>query len=134
MFLSFLNSRQKKLFLSLGYDLAAIDGDFSENERAVIESYSSEMGMEINLEDVDADIDHVIAALNENCGTREKRIIIFEIVGLAMSDYNYDAGEREVVRKALDVFGLDAEFGDFCEKKLTEYLNLQEELNKRILS
>ena len=33
MYLSLLNTEQKKLFLSLAYNLAASDGDFSENER-----------------------------------------------------------------------------------------------------
>lgn len=134
MFLSLLNTNQKKLFLSFAYDLAASDGDFSENERMAIKSYAMELAMEIKIEDVDKDLDHVVMAINKQCGVREKKIIVFEIIGLAMSDYKYDDGEREIVGNALTIFGLDAEFGDFCEKKLTEYLHLQTELNTRILS
>lgn len=42
MFLSLLNDKQKKMFLSLAYDLAAIDGDFGQDEKTAIESYSGE--------------------------------------------------------------------------------------------
>lgn len=134
MFLSLLDINQKKQFISLAFNLAVSDGEFSENERVVIKNYSVEMGMELKLEDVDTDIDHVISEINNLCGVREKKIIVFEMIGLAMSDYHYDDKERLIVRKALEVFGLDTEFGNFCEKKLTEYFNLQEELNSKILS
>lgn len=133
MFLSLLNDKQKKMFLSLAYDLAAIDGDFGQDEKTAIESYSREMDMDMKREDADEDINHVIEQLNENCGLREKKIVVFEMIGLAMTDCNYDKGEREVVRNAIDVFGLDAEFANYCEQKLSEYLNLQEELNTKIL-
>lgn len=134
MFLSLLNTEQKKMFLSLAYNLATSDGDFSENERLLIKSYSVEMNMELKIEDVDKDINHVVSRINDICGIKEKKIIIFEIIGLAMADYNYDDGEYEIVQKALSVFELDSEFGIFCEKKLSEYFSLQEEINTEILS
>lgn len=134
MFLSLLNTDQKRLFISLAYDLSTSDGNFSENEKIAIKSYFIEMDIEVALEDVDKDIENVISEININCGIREKKIIVFEIIGLAMADLHYDDEEKEIVRKALDTFGLDAEFGEFCEKKLSEYLNLQEELNSIILS
>lgn len=134
MFLSFLSTNQKKLFISLAYNLAVSDGDLSENERTAIKSYSMEMGMEFEFEDVNTDIEYVVSELNKLSGIREKKIVIFELIGLAMSDCNYDDGERKIVRKILKIFGLDIEFGVFCEKKLAEYLNLQEELNSKILS
>lgn len=134
MFLSLLNNSQKILFLSLAYNLVASDGEFSENERMAIKSYSAEMGIELETKNVDTDINHIISEINNLAGVREKKIIVFEMIGLAMADCKYDDGERLIVRKTLEVFGLDAEFGNYCEKKLTEYLNLQEELNSKILS
>ena len=134
MYLSLLNTEQKKLFLSLAYNLAASDGDFSENERQAIKSYSVEMDMELKMEDVDRDLSRVIQNINQICESREKKIIVFEIIGLAMADYNFDDGERATVKKAISIFGLDSDFGDYCENKLTEYFNLQNDLNTRILS
>lgn len=134
MYLSLLNTEQKKLFLSLAYNLVSSDGDFSEKERQAIKSYSVEMGMELKIEDVDTDLNRVIERINLICGAREKKIIIFEMVGLAMADYNFDDGERAIVRKTISIFDLDSAFGDYCENKLTEYFNLQNDLNARILS
>lgn len=93
-----------------------------------------EMDMELKMEDVDKDLNRVINNINQTCGKQEKKIIVFEMIGLAMADYNYDDGEREIVKKALAIFDLESDFGDYCEKKLTEYFNLQNELNSYILS
>lgn len=134
MYLSLLSTEQKKLFLSLAYNLAAADGDFSDTERQVIKSYSMEMDMEIKMEDFDTDMNRVLSNINSICSIREKKIIVFEMIGLAMADHNYNCGEREIVRKALSIFGLESNFGDYCVKKLTEYFNLQNDLNTYILS
>ena len=56
------------------------------------------------------------------------------MIGLAMADSNYDDNEREIIKKALTLFGLETNFGKYCEKKLIEYFNLQNELNTYILS
>ncbi len=134
MYLSLLNIEQKKLFMSLAYNFAASDGEFSEKERQVIKSYSTEMDMEIKIEDVDTDMDRVISNINSICETREKKIIVFEMIGLAMADYRFDDEERKIVRKALSIFGLESDFDVYCENRLMEYFNLQNELNKYILS
>jgi hypothetical protein len=133
MYLTMLNVKQQKLFAGLAYNVAISDGVFSDEEKELIKSYESEMGIVLNLKDIDTNIDNIISEININCNLKEKKIIVFEIIGLAMSDYNYDDGERDIVRKALDTFGLDEEFGNFCERKLSEYLKLQEELNLNIL-
>lgn len=134
MYLSILTTEQKKLFLDLAYNLAISDGDFSEYERQILKSYSIEMEMKVKMEDFDTNIDSIINNLNSICKAREKKIIIFEIIGLAMIDHHFDNCEKEIVRKALSVFELEEDFVKYCERKLTEYFKLQDELNKYILS
>ena len=133
MFLSLLTSEQKKLFISFAYDLAFSDGNFSEKEKVLLKNYSMEMGMEIKQEDINGEINSIISEISRLCGHREKKIIIFEAIGLAMADYNYDEAERKVLKEALNTFGIDSEFGDYCEEKIREYLCLQEEINMKIL-
>lgn len=134
MFLSLLATAQKKMFMSMAFIMASSDGVLSENERLVIESYSTEMNMEVKMEEADKEFAHVLSEINTYCEIREKKIIVFELIGLAMVDGNYDEGERKLVRSAIENWGLNDEFGDFCEKKLNEYLKLQEELTAAILS
>lgn len=133
MYLALLNEKQKKLFFSLAYDLAASDGDFSEDEKMAIKSYESEMELELKMDEIDTDLDRIISEMNTVCELREKKIIVFELIGLAMADYHYDDGEKDIIYKALNILGLEKDFGVFCERKLTEYFNLQDELNMAIL-
>ena len=93
-----------------------------------------EMEMELKVEDVDKDLNHVIRNINLICEKREKKIIVFELIGLAMADSKYDEEERTIINNALAVFGLESNFADYCEKKLTEYFDLQNELNTSILT
>lgn len=134
MYLSLLSTEQKKLFISIAFNLADSDGEFSKNEKQVIESYSKEMEMTIKREEVDTDMNRVISNINAICSVREKKIIVFEMIGLAMADSNYDEGERKIVRDVLSVFGLEHTYADYCEKKLSEYFELQHELNESVLS
>ena len=134
MFLKLLNNEQKKLFLSLAYDLAIADGCFSKDEVEVMNSYADEMKVEFVLEDVEKDLVRVIDKMNDVCSHQEKKIVIFEIIGLAMADSKYDEAERKIVNHAMTVFNLDMEYGTYCEDKISQYLVLQEELSKRILS
>lgn len=133
MFLSLLNSKQKRMFLSLAYDLAMSDGDFCDDEIKLVESYFVEMNLEMPLEDADTNIEHVLHEFDKISSPKEKRIIIFELTGLAMSDNNYDAGERKIIKDAIKFFNLPHDFGDYCEEKINEYFKLQNELFDKIL-
>lgn len=133
MFLSLLNLQQKKLFMSLAYILADSDGDYSDYEKVAIKGYLKEMDIEMPKDQADTNLEYVVDKLNEISSMREKRIIIFEIIGLAMADYNYDDGERKIVKDAMNVFGIDYNYGDYCEKKIAEYLEFQMELSNKVL-
>lgn len=134
MYLTLLNTEQKKLFLNLAYNLVISDGNFSEKEKQIIKAYSIEMEMELKIEDIDKDIDRIIKNINLISGSREKKIIVFEMIGLAMADYNYADEELSIIKKTVSAFNLDYNFADYCKNKVSEYLNLQNDLNFHILS
>lgn len=118
----------------MAYHLANTDGDFSESEQMMMNSYAGEMGISPDIGKTDMGISEVVDELCSTAGKREKRIIVFELIGLAMADCNYDASERKVIREMVEKCGIDTEFEKFCEKKLTEYLELQSALNEMILN
>lgn len=120
--------------MSFAYILADSDGDYSDYEKVAIKGYLKEMDIEMPKDQADTNLEYVVDTLNEISSMREKRIIIFEIIGLAMADYNYDDGERKIVKNAMNVFGIDYNYGDYCEKKIAEYLELQTELSNKVLS
>lgn len=128
-----LNERQKQLFLGLAYYLTSIDGDYSIEEKRMIDSYCYEMQMDFNMEIVNRPIVEIIKEMQMVCGEREKKIIIFEVIGLAMSDCNYDEDERRFVCSIIEKFDIEKSFGQQCETILNEYIEFQNKINKILI-
>lgn len=134
MYLPVLNEKQKELFLDLAYNLASIDGDYSDEEKQMMEAYCIEMQLEYRQEMEKQSVDRIINAMKKECGELEKKIVIFEAIGLAMADNIYDESERKIVKMMVDVFEMQEGFGEECESALREYFSLQEKLNKLIIA
>lgn len=133
MYLGLLNKQQKQLFFEFAYYLAAVDGDYSDSEKQVMESYCYEMKENFNVNDVGMSIEDIINKMQVECGEREKKIIIFEAVGLALSDGNYDENEKKFIYSAMFKFGVKKDFEQKCEKMLNEYTAFQNKLNTLII-
>lgn len=133
MYLSRLSEKQKNLFLELAYQLALIDNDYSEKEKIMIKSYCDEMGMEVPAAVRAASIDEIISAMNSGCTALEKKIIVFEMLGLAMVDGNYDESEREILAEIMRVFEVEEDFARESEKLLDEYIGMQNRMNTLVL-
>lgn len=133
MYLSGLSEKQKNLFLELAYQLALIDNDYSEKEKIMIKSYCDEMGMEVPAAIRAGSIEETIAVMNNGCTALEKRIIAFEMLGLAMVDGNYDEAERRVLDEIMRVFEVGEDFAQKSEKLLDEYIGIQNRMNTLVL-
>lgn len=133
MYLGILNKEQKQLFLEFAYHLASIDGEYSDSEKQIMESYCHEMKESFNTDDVQKSIEEVINKIQVECGEREKKIVIFEAIGLAMSDGNYDETEKEFIYSTMLKFGLEESFNRECENVLNEYIEFQNKLNNLVI-
>ena len=134
MYLSNLNEKLKKLFLNFAYLIAKADGEFSESEKNLLNSYSVELQMECNIETLTLEIDDILKEIKENANETEYKIIIFEAVGIAMSDGDYSEPEKEIIKKAQIDFGLSDNFEKLCELLIGKYLNLQADINNLVLA
>ncbi|GAA0790212.1 hypothetical protein [Hathewaya limosa] len=133
MYLAILNSEEKELFLSLAHGLALAEGDFGDEEKATIEGYCREMNISpIKKENIKS-LEETIKSLGEISDERIKKIIIFEAIGLAMADNNYDDNERKIVVNMEKVFKLNKGFANDCEMILNEYISFQNRINYLIL-
>lgn len=133
MYLSLLKEEQKELFLDLAYQLALTDGIYGKEENKTMEAYSKEMDVEFRMDREIKGIDYVIGELEKLCDEREKKIIVFEAIGLALSDNHYDVSEKEFIFSIIKRFDLKSEFGEKCEKILNEYINFQRRVNELII-
>ena len=132
MYLALLEDNEKELFLGLAYNLAAVDGDYSDAERAIIAGYCQEMFMDFDENTMIKPIEMIIEELGGST-ERAKKIVIFESIGLAMSDGNYDNLERNIVAQMCDAFGIDKTYVDNCEKMLNDYISFQNDLNALVV-
>lgn len=133
MYLAVLKNEEKELFLNMVYRIAVSDDDFSENEQNMIAGYCQEMQTSFNAGRMTKSIDEIISQINQISSVQTKRIIVFEAVGLAMADGNYDDNERRIIAGMEQKFGLDAGFANGCEAVLQEYIVFQNKINKLVL-
>ncbi|MBU5488794.1 hypothetical protein KQI77_11710 [Clostridium sp. MSJ-8] len=133
MYLSILTSEEKRMFLGLAYDLATSDGDYSAEEQVAIQGYCHEMQMEFDKKTMVKPIDEIIRKFSQKSDLKTKKIIVFEAVGLAMADNNYDDNERAIILDMENKFGLDKSFGDECEKVIGEYISFQNRMNNLVI-
>lgn len=133
MYLSALRDEHKKLFLELALHLVAADGEYSEKEEAMMAAYCQEMQLDCDPPKTPSPLKEITEALAAECSEQEKKAIVFEAVGLAMTDGQYDKSERELICSVQEEFGLSEDFGGNCEALLNEYLDLQGRLNDLIV-
>lgn len=133
MYLIVLNEKQKELFLELAYQLALIDNDFSEKEQVMLDSYCNEMRIGVPEVIHAGSIDRIIKTMRNECTTLEKKIMFFEILGLALVDGNYDDSERKIIEEIMKAFEIDESFAREGESILKEYIEIQNKMNALVL-
>ncbi len=133
MYLSLIPAEAKHSFLSLSYLIAAADGVFEQSEQELIESYCDEMFVFPTPEDQNASLEQVLQSLCSVCDEAEKRIVLFEALGLALCDNDYNKKEQEIIQKTANALGLSDDFCRQCESILKEYFSLQHRINTLVL-
>ncbi|OPF50502.1 hypothetical protein BH721_11085 [Clostridium baratii] len=102
MFLKEFNKEEAKAFINLVNQFANVDDNFVKEEEKLIKEYKKELNIE---EDYDLVLayDDVISILRRS-SERIKKIVYFELVGLALIDGNYEDIEVDFLDKiAIDL-------------------------------
>ena len=131
MYLSILKENEKKMFLDLAYALSSADGNVADKEKTLIHHYCDEMGIEKHTPSTVVKSE-VVKELVETTDLQSKKIIVFELIGLAMADNSYDESEKQFILETASKFGLPNTFVDRCEKIILEYLSFQDKINNLI--
>lgn len=133
MYLAKLSKEEKELFLGIAYNLVYIDGVYSTEEQEMMDEYCHEMQIEFKQETMTKPIEELIDVIKNKCDIKVKKIVVFEAVGLAMVDGNYDDDERTFILNMQKEFGIDKEFEKQCETILQEYIKFQERINELVI-
>ena len=132
MYLSLLNKEEKEVFLGMAYHLASVDGNYSEEEKAMIDGYCQELQCTFDEETMIKPIGELRKRI-KNSSEKTKKIFIFELVGLAMADGKYDNDEKEIIGQMIMEYGLNSDFASKCESLLNEYIEFQSRINNLVL-
>lgn len=115
MFLHELNKEESIAFINLVKEFANIDEIFAKEEENLIDDYTKELSLEecnidkLTLEEVEETL--------KNSNERAKKIIYFELVGLALVDGEYEHKEKVFLNNLAYSFNISLarrlEFMDF---------------------
>ena len=132
MYLALLNEKEKEAFLGVAFQLAAVDGYYSDEEKEMINGYCQEMQCVFDEKTMVKPVDLLIKDIKLNSDNKIKKIFVFELIGLAMADGNYDENERALINKLEEEFELGSGFAMNCEAVLKKYIEFQTKLNQLI--
>lgn len=128
MFLRPLNYEQKKLFLNLATAAANANSIMEESEKALLEAYADEMG--INIDDAENySMEEACVRLKDISDVKELNQIVFEIIGMMTVDNQYDDHEKVFTGKMALIFGIPMERIDEMFHCVDEYSALLRKIN-----
>lgn len=106
MFLMELDQKEKDLFWKMALNLVMADGVISEEEIALLNQYQKEMGTEYRVEKDDVTSTEELSKEIAHCDDRKKRVIYFELLGLAYADNDFANEEKELLDTYAKVVGV----------------------------
>lgn len=133
MYLGLLKAREKELFIELAKHLVLVDGENSKEEQQMISNYCKEMRISYVKESNEVTGEEIITELAQISTIQSKKIISFELLGLALVDGRYDEKEQEMLQKMNEYFGIADDFGRKCEELITGYIKFQKEIAEVVL-
>lgn len=124
MFLKYLNSEEKSIFIKLAMSVIKADGKLQESEKTYIDDYSREMGItEVNL---DEKIDPILLAekIGDNSTEFIKRIFLLELTACAKADGDFADSEKSLINSFVKAFKISDTSLQKCLVLLDEYTNI----------
>lgn len=132
MFLNNLTQEKKELFLSLAYNISCIDDNYADEEKMVLEQYCVEMDIRIDKIQLIEDFDKILNRINILCNFQEKKIFVFESVGLILADGVIHDKEMEAITNMVRLFEINDNYFEDCMKLIKEYYDLQSRMTNLI--
>jgi len=129
MYLNKLELNEKQGFLNLAAIVAEANGTVEETEDYMLEMYCAEMQIEGEVED--KSLGDVLDEL-KSISAESKNIIVFELIGLCLTDGRYDEKEKENIKEICDGLGVSDEKLELLEKDMADYYGLITKISQDI--
>ena len=112
MLLNKLQDENKELFLRLEMLLVNIDGKYGDSERRLVEQHCREMGIQPIEYDKTVTIEKIAETINREMSVEERKIILIELITVAIIDGVYDEREKEFVEYLRKMLHMPKEVGE----------------------
>lgn len=133
MFLHPLKIEQKKLFLGLAEKAALANMILEEPEKHLLDAYADEMGIATS-DASDLPFDVLCKELKEISSRKELNQITFEIVGMLLSDSQFDADEQTFLSRVAAAFEVSEEKIEEMKQCVNEYTMLLKRIKRLMFS
>lgn len=122
MFLNYLSTKEKELFMELANYLMKVDNVIADNEIEMLEGFRHEMNLPVELYSIMNLSKDVLLNEFSKIEKINKKKIIIELLGLALSDKNFDTKENEFLLELCNITQVS-------ENKINELKDLILDLN-----
>lgn len=134
MYLEFLKEHERELCIELAINLASMDGDFSQKERFLIEGYCADAGVKYDFRKEITPLQEIIDGLKAEANVTEKKIIVFEMIRLAIVDNVFHENESALINDLATQFGLEDSYVQECKEVLESYISIEKKINLLVLN
>ena len=134
MYLEFLKGRERELCIELAINLASTDGNFSQKERLLIEGQCADAGVTYDFRKELTPLQEIIECLIAESNLTERKIIVFEMVRLAIVDNVFHENEKDLIGDLAVQFELEDSYIEQCKEVLEAYMNIEEKINLLVLN
>jgi tellurite resistance protein len=112
MFLNVLEQQEQHAFLQLAHQVAYADGYINEMEAQLMMMYKHEIGLSEDTVFSEISLQELIAQFKSEAS---KNAAFIEILGLILTDGEYNDEERMIVSKIKEGFGFSLEKYEMCK-------------------
>ena len=132
MYLANLDEQKKRIFLDIAHERVQVDGEFSYDEKVIIQAYCQEMNI-VDYEYHKRSRDEIVGDIKKYLTQEDVKIILFELIGLCLADGNYDKSEKEFINNLCSELNVENVYSDKCEEYVRDYLKLQLKINELVI-
>ena len=132
MFLNSLSKKQKNLFMDLAIKAAEANGGVELAEKNMLKAYGMEMEI-TPFYSSDCEIEMVLQEMKDVSTESELKIVLFEILGILISDEDFDNSEKEFLNKVRTSFDISQEKCDEMLRLLYDYSSVYQKIVAAVL-
>lgn len=127
MFLNNLSNEQKAQFIELAIKAAESNGIVALEQKNMLKCFALEMNI-TPVYKADRDLEEIIDGLVQISSEKDLKIILFEILGIIISDSVFDDSEKDFVKHMVERCNMNSGLVDKMIELLNAYANVYQEI------